>query len=676
MRSRLVSISIIGALILSACGGSASSTTRLRNSAANCFDTAAAQTLAVDTARSNLTTAQSALTAAGDKAALDSALAAATSDATALQAQFNAAEAAESTARSTWSALYNQGYRASMPDGPEKNTYLAALNAISDNYSAKSGLLFPLNQARQRQSAAQRAVDAWTAAESSVSQGQTALSAAEGTQLCASDEVVAADDSADDTTDAADDSADDTTDAADDSADETTNPDDTTTNEDQVDDSASQESTTGDDDGGDVNAAVEESETVCTIAILEGPGEVVVGEVFNIIAVAESSDEQQDCGADIRWFYPGANEFELGNINLEGNQATLSARSLVAGMVQIIAGTKSNGKLVRIFVNFLELVGPEEEFVDGCAGLQPEVTWNEDRNGTLLTALSCEDAAYVTLELVNERSGLLFRTTANGNTQVRSVMKGEGPFTYQAWHMCPSPTTSKIWYACGEMTVGEVPSGSPADSSGSGAAAPADEDAPPSVPVGLFAPVVNPLAGSVEGSTPPIQIAVDPAVVILVCDRDCVADVAQRAGVDVTAVGDDGGIADVLVEMRIDDGEWGVALGGFIPVDNGRVSAEFRVTPIKGEPVTFAADLYGNGAPLRETVSVDSSGDVVDSSGQAVARIPVFEVVAEEGGTPVLLIVLILLALLVAVLVAAFVMKKQRAKLAKSRNTSDSSSSV
>jgi flagellar basal body-associated protein FliL len=50
----------------------------------------------------------------------------------------------------------------------------------------------------------------------------------------------------------------------------------------------------------------------------------------------------------------------------------------------------------------------------------------------------------------------------------------------------------------------------------------------------------------------------------------------------------------------------------------------------------------------------------------------VFEVVAEESGTPVLLIVLILLALLVAVLVAAFVMKKQRAKL----NTSDSSSSV
>jgi flagellar basal body-associated protein FliL len=63
---------------------------------------------------------------------------------------------------------------------------------------------------------------------------------------------------------------------------------------------------------------------------------------------------------------------------------------------------------------------------------------------------------------------------------------------------------------------------------------------------------------------------------------------------------------------------------------------------------------------------------VVDSSGQTVARTPVFEVVAEESGTPVLLIVLILLALLVAVLVAAFVMKKQRAKL----NTSDSSSSV
>ncbi|MDA2956555.1 MAG: hypothetical protein O3A44_04260, partial [Actinomycetota bacterium] len=191
MRSRLISVSIVGALILSACGGSASTTTRLRNTAANCFDTAEAQTLAVDTARSNLTTAQSALTAAGDKAALESALAAATTDADALQAQYDAAAAAENSARSTWSALYNQGYRVSMPDGPEKNTYLAALDAISATYAAKSGLLFPLNQARQRQSAVLAALDAWTAAESSVSQGQAALSTAEGTQLCASDEVVA-----------------------------------------------------------------------------------------------------------------------------------------------------------------------------------------------------------------------------------------------------------------------------------------------------------------------------------------------------------------------------------------------------------------------------------------------------------------------------------------------------
>ena len=239
--------------------------------------------------------------------------------------------------------------------------------------------------------------------------------------------------------------------------------------------------------------------------------------------------------------------------------------------------------------------------------------------------------------------------------------------------MCPWPETSDGWYLCGNVSEGSLPiSRSPADSSGSGAAAPVDESALPTVPVGLLTPVVVPSVGSAEVSLPPTQIAVDPAAVILVCDRDCVADVAERAGVDVTEVGDDGFIADALVELRIDDGEWGYALGGFIPVDTGKVSAEFRVTPINGEPVTFAADFYGDGAPLRDTVSVDSSGDVVDSSGQTLARIPVFEVVAEESGTPPLLIVLLLLALLVAVLVAAFVMKKQRAKLA----TPDSSSSV
>ena len=705
MRSRLVSLSIIGALILSACGGSDSTTTRLRNSAANCFDTAEAQTLAVDTARSNLTTAQSALTAAGDKAALDSELAAATTAAAALQSQFDAASAAHSAATAPWWNLYQQGYRVDMPAGPDLDLYMGARNAMYGAESNKNSLIFPLNKARQRQSQAQTAVNNWTAAESSVSQGQTALSTAESTQLCASDEVVAADDSADDTTDAADDSADettdadDTTDAADDAADDsaadttdaadgsaddsaadttdaddTTNADDTTTNEDQVDDSTNQDATTGDDDGGDVNAAVEAPEEACAIESLELPGQVAVGESFEIVVVYIDKETQERCVMDQAIYFNG--ELEFGNLTIESNKLVYGVRALTAGQFKIEVGFQSSDEyFFYVWYSIVDpaLVGTTDDL---CEGLKPEVTWNDDQNGSLFASTVCENSVRLDIEFRDDQGRTVWwgQFGANSNPatvevfDVRSVFQSDGVFTYSAWHMCtPSDArTSNDWYLCGEVTEGEVSSGPPEDSSGSG------DPALPTVPVGLFTPVVNPPAGSVDGSTQPIQIAVDPAVVILVCDRDCVADVAQRAGVDVTAVGDDGGIADALVEMRIDDGEWGVALGGFIPVDNGLVSAEFRVTPINGEPVTFAADLYGNGAPLRETVSVDSSGDVVDSSGQAVARIPVFEVVADESGTPVLLIVLILLALLVAVLVAAFVMKKQRAKLA----TSDSSSRV
>jgi hypothetical protein len=691
MRSRLVSLSIIGALILSACGGSDSTTTRLRNSAANCFDTAEAQTLAVDTARSNLTTAQSALTAAGDKAALDSELAAATTAATALQSQFDAASAAHSAANAAWWNLYQQGYRVAMPAGPDRDLYMRAFDADIAAESNKNSLIFPLNKARQRQSQAQTAVNNWAAAESGVSQGQTALSTAEGTQLCASDEVVAADDSADDTTGAADDSADDTTGAADDSADDTTdaaddsaddtndaddttNADDTTTNEDQVDDSTNQDSTTGDDNGGDVNAAVEAPEEACAIESLEVPGQVAVGESFEIVVVYIDNETRERCFMDQAIRH--SRELEFGNVTIESNKLVYPVRALTAGQFKIEVGFQSSDEyFFYVWYSIVDpaLVGTTDDL---CEGLKPEVTWNDDQNGSLFASTVCENSVRLDIEFRDDQGRTVWwgQFGANSNPataevfDVRSVFQSDGVFTYSAWHMCtPSDArTSNDWYLCGEVTEGEVSSGPPEDSSGSG------DPALPTVPVGLFTPVVNPPAGSVDGSTQPIQIAIDPAVVILVCDRDCVADVAQRAGVDVTAVGDDGGIADALVEMRIDDGEWGVALGGFIPVDNGLVSAEFRVTPINGEPVTFAADLYGNGAPLRETVSVDSSGDVVDSSGQTVARIPVFEVVAEESGTPVLLIVLILLALLVAVLVAAFVMKKQRAKL----NTSDSSSSV
>ena len=428
-----------------------------------------------------------------------------------------------------------------------------------------------------------------------------------------------------------------------------------------------------------MNAAVEAPQRVCTIKGLGLDGAMEIGKIFNIVAVAEGTDAQQNCSADVEWGL-GVGEFELGDIKLEGSFATLSARCLVVGMLQVIVGTNSDSKRLSGWTQCRAPVS-SGELVNKCSGLRPEVTWSEEQRGRMETASTCDGAIFVELQLVKGNGNVVFLGQRAFN--LRGLMQGEA-FTYRALHIC-------IRGQCGDVTEGVVPalppansSGSgvaappsvPANSSGSGVAAPVDAASLPTVPVDFLAEVVAPSPGSAEVSLPPTKVAVDPAVVILVCDRDCVADVAERAGVDVTGVGDDGFIADALVELRIDGGDWGYALGGFLPVDNGLVSAEFRVTPINGEPVFFAADFYGNDAPLRETVSVNSSGDVLDSSGQTIAQIPMVEVVAEESGTPVLLIMLILLALLVAVLVAASVMKNQRAKLAKSMDTSDTSSSV
>jgi hypothetical protein len=168
--------------------------------------------------------------------------------------------------------------------------------------------------------------------------------------------------------------------------------------------------------------------------------------------------------------------------------------------------------------------------------------------------------------------------------------------------------------------------------------------------VGLLSPAPT---TSGEGEAPQVlpvaQIVVDPSVVILLCEQDCVDKIADRTGVE-----------DGFVEMRVDGGEWVPALGGIIPVGDALVPVEFRATPLEGEPVVLAADFVGKGRSIREVTTVKPSGEIVDSTGEVVSTVPVYETVTTDGLPWRNIIIGVVLLLLIAVVVISMLKRKQR----------------
>jgi hypothetical protein len=158
------------------------------------------------------------------------------------------------------------------------------------------------------------------------------------------------------------------------------------------------------------------------------------------------------------------------------------------------------------------------------------------------------------------------------------------------------------------------------------------------------------------------QVALDPSVVLLVCEQDCVDDVMQRAGA-----------SDANVEVQVGDGGWTPARGAIVPIGSAAVPVQFRVTPANGEPVIFGAEFVGSGSSISQGITVQSSGEVADSDGVAISSIPVFEAVADDGFS-LSPIIGGIVALLVLVLVLTFLMQKRKQRL--SRVTDDSSSKV
>jgi hypothetical protein len=279
---------------------------------------------------------------------------------------------------------------------------------------------------------------------------------------------------------------------------------------------------------------------------------------------------------------------------------------------------------------------------------------------------NCAEAVRVDLEVFNEIGDILFwsQTILNNDTtgysvdDVRTLLKNNAQVGYRAWHMCApadSQSTSD-WFWCGDA-VQAIFAGEPSATEGSATSttvAPTEEVGPQPVPVGLLTPVVTTPGTDATSATPVAQVVVDPAVVILLCEQDCVDKVADRTGID-----------DGFVEMRIDGGEWGPALGGIIPVGDGLIPVEFRATPLEGEPVILAANFFGNGESIRETSTVKPSGEIVDADGAVISTVPVYETV-EADGSPSLFIVIAVIAVLVLLLLAVITMMKRKQRLAQS----------
>jgi hypothetical protein len=397
----------------------------------------------------------------------------------------------------------------------------------------------------------------------------------------------------------------------------------------------------------------------------EVDGMVEVGEIFDFTVVTDIPCESEvvirtssnlDIGASV----------EHGAFTLNGTRVTLSMRALAVSTTYIEAFTLEKSSVWIQNEVSIVAAGAAASTSGLCEGVTPLVSWSDDDNGTLTVTGNCAEAVRVDLEVFNEVGDVLFwsQTILNNDTtgysvnDVRTLLKNNAQVGYRAWHMCApadSQSTSD-WFWCGDaiQSIFAGESSTTESSTPSTTVAPSEEVGPQPVPIGLLTPVATTSEGGAVPETSVAQVVIDPEVVILVCEQDCVDEIADRTGVE-----------EGFVEMRIDEGDWGPALGGIIPVGDGAVSVEFRTTPLEGDAVILAADFKGAGKSIRDVSTVKPSGEVVDSKGEVISTVPVYETVEADGSTS-LYIVIAVVAILVLLSLAVITMMKRKQRLAQS----------
>ena len=149
----------------------------------------------------------------------------------------------------------------------------------------------------------------------------------------------------------------------------------------------------------------------------------------------------------------------------------------------------------------------------------------------------------------------------------------------------------------------------------------------------------------------PASISVDPGTVLLTCEEDCVADIAERTGAEPDAI-----------EVQVDGGDWLPALGALIPIGVGTTNVRFKGTPQSGAPVELEANFYDSTTPIVPVVRVNGDGVITDGDGSVVGTAPVYESVAEDSSTVLkwLLPLLGLIIVMVLIILVSVLLKRRR----------------
>jgi hypothetical protein len=149
----------------------------------------------------------------------------------------------------------------------------------------------------------------------------------------------------------------------------------------------------------------------------------------------------------------------------------------------------------------------------------------------------------------------------------------------------------------------------------------------------------------------PASISVDPGTVLLTCEDDCVADIAERTGAEPDAI-----------EVQVDGGDWQPALGALIPIGVGTTNVRFKGTPQSGAPVELEANFYDSTTPIVPVVRVNGDGVITDGDGAVVGTAPVYESVADDGSSVLkwLLPLLGLIIAMVLIILVSVLLKRRR----------------
>ncbi len=149
----------------------------------------------------------------------------------------------------------------------------------------------------------------------------------------------------------------------------------------------------------------------------------------------------------------------------------------------------------------------------------------------------------------------------------------------------------------------------------------------------------------------PASISVDPGTVLLTCEEDCVADIAERTGAEPDAI-----------QVQVDGGDWQPALGALIPIGVGTTNVRFKGTPQSGAPVELEANFYDSTTPIVPVVRVNGDGVITDGDGAVVGTAPVYESVADDGSSVLkwLLPLLGLIIAMVLIILVSILLKRRR----------------